>query len=314
MNKILVTGATGFLGSHVRRIVTSGKMTQDFIFVGSKRGDLTNFATTMALLDDVQPDIVMHLAALSGGIGDNRARPADFYFINSLIVSNMFEACARKGVKRIIYTMGGCSYPGTAGSPISEDEMWNGYPQGDSAAYSSAKKMGIVAAQAYAGQYGIRSDVFIPGNLYGEFDNFHLEKSHVIPALVRKFVEATEAKQDTVTMWGTGSPIRDFVYAEDVARILLDAVARDDLITPMNLSSGTGITIRSLAELIAAQTGFEGALVWDTDKPDGQAEKIFGVQRMKDHGFSCDTELSVGIMKTISWFRETVASSGSIRL
>jgi GDP-L-fucose synthase len=222
----------------------------------------------------------------------------------------MFEAAAERGLSKLIYPMGGCSYPATAQSPIGESQMWEGYPQKESAAYSSAKKMGLVAAEAYRQQRGLSSVVVIPGNMYGEYDNFRLKESHVVPALVRRYYEAKLAAAPTISAWGTGRATRDFVYAGDVARLFPFFLEEYDALEPVNLSSGTTTTIRELVETIRELTGFSGEIVWDTTKPDGQMEKIFDVSRMKELGLSCPTSLRDGLTRTIDWLALNYQSAG----
>jgi len=310
-NTILVTGATGFLGRHTVPALREAFPERTIVAVGSEAGDLTRLDDTMALLERVKPDLVVHLAAYSGGIGANRTWPADFYFRNIMFVSNMYEAAAQVGgVSKIIYTMGGCSYPADATSPIGEDQMWNGYPQPDSAAYSSAKKMGIVAADAYKVQHGINSVVLVPGNLYGEYDNFRTGESHVVPAMIRRFYEARLNGDAEVYCWGRGIAQRDFVYAGDVARLIPFFVDNDEEAGPVNLSKGETTTIRDLSEAVAAAVGLEAELAWDVTKPEGQLIKIFGVERMKALGLSCPTPLDEGLRRTSEWFIANYEGAG----
>ena len=299
--KILVTGATGFLGRHMLPELIKAYPDREIVSVSSKDADLTSFEQTIGLLERVKPDLVIHLAAYSGGIGANRSWPADFYFRNIMFVSNMWEAAVRTGVKKIIYTMGGCSYPAKATSPIGEDQMWEGYPQPDSAGYSIAKKMGIVAGEMYRIQHGLKSVILVPGNLYGEYDNFRPGESHVIPALVRRFYEARRDGLEQVDCWGSGAATRDFVYAGDVGKIIPKFVDFDDATGPINLSKGDSTTIKALSEAVAKAVGLEARLFWDTSKPEGQMVKIFGVDRMKALGLSCDTPLEDGLKRTADW-------------
>ncbi len=315
-SKILVTGATGFLGHHTLPALKAAYPDREIVAVGSKEGDLTRLDDTLQLLERVKPDVVVHLAAYSGGIGANRSWPADFYYRNVMFVSNMWEAAARNGgVKKIIYTMGGCSYPATATSPIDETQMWEGFPQVDSAAYSTAKKMGIVAADAYRTQYGIKSVVLVPGNLYGEYDNFRTGESHVVPAMIRRFYEARRDGAAEVYCWGRGIAQRDFVYAGDVGKIIPFFVDYDEATGPINLSKGDTTTIKDLSEAVASAVGLEARLAWDVTKPEGQLIKIFGVERMKALGLSCDTPLEEGLRRTAKWFIENYdAASDGLRL
>ncbi len=259
-------------------------------------------ANVEQMFDDVKPDVVVHFAAYSGGIGANRTYPGDFYYQNTLLTAHLFDVAARRGVGKLIYTMGGCSYPAKATSPIDESQLWNGYPQYESAGYSTAKMMGTVASRSYRDQFGLNSAVLIPGNLYGEYDNFTKLDSHVMPAMIRRYYESQMAGEKTITMWGSGKPQRDFVYAGDVARLIPWFIDNYDSPDWVNISAGRTTEIKELAETIADQVGFEGEILWDTEKPDGQMIKIFDTQKLKSLGLSCDTPLQEGLQKTIDWF------------
>lgn len=313
--KILVTGASGFLGRHLLPQLKLKYPQAKIIGLSSKDYDLMNPPEVITMFEELKPEILIHLAAYSGGIGANKAYPADFYYRNTILTALVFEQAAKFGVKKMIYTMGGCSYPATATSPIDESQMWEGYPQPESAGYSSAKKMGIVASQAYRTQYGLNSVVLIPGNLYGEYDNYRNNESHVIPALLRRFYEAKLNNLEEVTMWGSGTPKRDFVYAADVAKIIPYFIENYDSSEPINISSGTTTPIKELAELIKEVTGFEGKLSWDTTKPDGQMVKIFSVKKLNSLGLSCDTPLKEGLEKTFAWLSKNYTNkTDGIRL
>lgn len=313
--KIVVTGATGFLGRHLLPQLKIQYPQAEIIALSSQNYDLMNPMEVVKMFEDLQPEILIHLAAYSGGIGANRSYPADFYYRNTLLTALVFEQAAKYNVKKMIYTMGGCSYPATATSPIDESQMWQGYPQAESAGYSSAKKMGIVASQSYRTQYGLNSVVLIPGNLYGEYDNFRNNESHVVPALVRRFYEAKLNQLEEVAMWGSGKPQRDFVYAEDVAKVMPYFIENYDSSEPINISSGTTTPIKELAELVKETTGFEGKLSWDTTKPDGQMVKIFDVKKLNSLGLSCDTNIKDGLEKTFAWLSKNYTNkSDGIRL
>src|SRR5688572_26822047 len=218
--KIVVTGATGFLGRHLVPVLAARYGAERVVALGSRDCDLLRPEEARRMLQAERPEVLVHLAAYSGGIGANRKFPADFYYRNTLLAATVFQAAAEAGVKKLIYTMGGCSYPAAARSPIDEGQMWDGYAQEESAGYSMAKKMGIVASRSYRSQYGLNSVVLIPGNLYGEFDNFREGESHVVPAMIRRYHEAKLAAAPEVLQWGTGRPERDFVYAGDVAAVI----------------------------------------------------------------------------------------------
>lgn len=307
--RILVTGATGFLGHHILQHLQKQPAAQ-VIGVGRKDYDLLDVDQIHKMLNDTKPDAVVHLAAKVGGIIANKKYPADFFYENLAINIHVFDACYRYGVKKFLTLMGGCSYPAKATSPIKEEQMWDGYPQPESAAYSVAKKMLLVQSVSYRQQYGFNSVVLIPGNVYGEFDNFNPEYSHVIPALLRRFIEAKERGDKTVTCFGSGKPTRDFVYAGDVAATLPWFLANYDSSEPVNISSGTRITIKELSETVREITSFGGEIVWDTSKPDGQMDKIFAVDRLHGLGLSCKTSLRDGLRKTHDWFLSARAEGG----
>ncbi len=309
--KILVTGANGFVGHHLMPRLAE-TFAAELIPVSRKDYDLLQPGIPEVMFRDIQPDAVVHLAAKSGGIVDNKKRPADYYYENLAMNTQVFHAAFKAGVTKFLTLMGGCSYPAKATSPIGEDQMWNGFPQIESAGYSAAKKMMLVQSWAYRQQHGFNSVVLIPGNLYGEWDNFNLEQSHVIPALIRKYMEARDAGLPQVTALGTGKPTRDFVYAGDVAATIPWFLAHYDSSEPVNISSGTRTSIRELAESIKEATGFAGEIVWDTSKPDGQMDKIFDVTRLHGLGLACNTPLLDGLKKTAAWF-DQARKEGTVR-
>ena len=310
--RILVTGASGFLGHHILPRLQAG-FTAEIITPARAQYDLLQPAAVNDMLNDAQPDCVVHLAAKSGGIVDNQQRPADYFYRNMAMNLHMFEAARRHGVGKLVTFMGGCSYPATAKSPINEAQMWEGFPQLESAGYSVAKKNLLVQSWAYRRQYGLNSIVLIPGNIYGEWDNFNFQESHVIPALIRKYVEAAERRDAEITAFGSGRPTRDFVYAGDVAETVPWFMANYDSSEPVNISTGRRISIRELAESIKKVTGFQGRIVWDASKPDGQMDKIFDVSRLNQLGLCCRTSLHDGLTRTLNWFRQARAD-GTVRL
>lgn len=313
--KIVVTGATGFLGSHLMPILDEKYGKDNVKGLCSKDYNLMDATNVKQMFEDLHPEVLIHLAAYSGGIGSNRKYPGDYYYKNTILTAHCFEYAARYGVKRMIYTMGGCAYPHDAKSPINEEQMWQGYPQEESAGYSCAKKMGIVASRSYRTQYGLNSTVLIPGNMYGPFDNFRNEESHVVPGMLRRYLEAKRRGDKEIVMWGTGTPVRDFVYAGDVAATIPWFIENYNETGPINISSGTTTSIRELAETIKEMVGFKGEIKWDTDKPDGQMIKIFDVAKMKGFGLSCPTDLAEGLKKTAEWLEKNYDSHGeNIRL
>ena len=301
--KLLITGSSGFLGTHLKNILAARSI--EFIAPTRRDFDLLSLDQCLAMMKKYLPSHVVHLAALSGGIGVNRQKPADFYFYNAIINANVFQAAALTGVKRMIFPIGGCSYPASAESPIKEESLWAGLPHEASVAYSATKLLGTVAATAYHTQYGMETQIIIPGNMYGEYDNFSLRDSHVIPALIRKFTEAEDTSQDRVEIWGTGVAIRDFIYAGDVALAIVYFLHCTKTTTPVNLSYGIGISIKSLASEISSICGYRGSILWNASKGDGQLIKIFSTEKMSSLGLHATTRLSEGLTRTIDWYLNT---------
>jgi GDP-L-fucose synthase len=310
--RILVTGATGFLGPHVVAALKA-QLKAEIIGVGRKDFDLLKPGQAELMLEKIKPDAVVHLAARVGGIIADMTYPADFFYENLFINTTVFEASYRAGIKKFVTAMGGCAYPAKAHSPIAEEAMWNGYPQFESAPYSIAKKVIIVQSESYRRQHGFNSVVLIPGNIYGEHDNFNEEYSHVIPAMIRRFLEAREKGAPTITCYGSGKPTRDFVYAQDVADLFPWFLLNYDSSDTVNISTGTRITIRELAETVKEVTGYQGTITWDTSKPDGQMDKIFSVERLHKLGLNCPTTLREGLRKTMDWFAKARVE-GTVRL
>jgi GDP-L-fucose synthase len=313
--RILVTGASGFLGRHLMPVLRKRYGQRAVLGVSSRDYDLIDPSRVTRMFEELRPEVLIHLAAYSGGIAANREFPADFYYRNTLLTCLVFNEAAKFRVEKVLYPMGGCSYPATAHSPIDESQIWDGFPQPESAAYSTAKKMGIIASDSYRRQHGLNSVVIIPGNMYGEYDNFHLRDSHVVPAMIRRCFEAVQSKQERVVMWGTGSPVRDFVYAGDVAETVPWFLENFDETGPVNVSTGTMTSIRELAEAVAAAVGFVGAIEWDSSQPDGQKVKIFDVSRLRSLGLCCPTPLTEGVQRTAAWFAANYRTGGDgIRL
>lgn len=310
---ILITGATGFLGSHIVPLLARRYPEAELIALGSGDYNLTEQDRVRRMFADHRPDWVVALAGYVGGIGANLAYPADFFYRNLVIQTLTIHEAWKAGAKKLLTVMGGCSYPATAPSPIGEERMWEGLPAFESAPYSVAKKMAIVQSEAYRRQHGFNSIVLIPGNVYGEYDNFEAENSHVIPATIRKFHEAALAQSPEVTMWGSGKPTRDFVYAGDVAALFPYFLEKYDTSEPVNLSTARSTSIRELAGMVKELTGYRGKIVWDRSKPDGKILKIFDNRKMRGLGLDCPTSLQEGLARTVKWFAENY-DRGPVRL
>jgi len=296
-----VTGGAGFLG---RQVVAEleRRGAKDVFVPRSRDYDLVQGEAVRRLLDDAAPDVVIHLAAVVGGIGVNREHPGRFFYENLMMGAQLMEESRRRGVTKLVAVGTVCSYPKHAPVPFREDDLWEGYPEETNAPYGLAKKMLLVQSQAYRQEYGFRSVFLLPVNLYGPGDNFDPASSHVIPALIRKFVEAGEAGADHVDAWGTGAASREFLYVEDAARGIVLATERYDGDAPVNLGTGREITIRELAEKIRALTGFEGEIRWDASQPDGQPRRCLDVSRAEAFGFRTETGFDEGLRRTIDWY------------
>jgi GDP-L-fucose synthase len=295
---ILVTGGGGFLGSHlVERLVADGEN----VFVPRRADfDLTRQSDAERLFAEAEPEIVFHLAAEVGGIGANRANPGRYWYANVVMGANVLEQSRLYGVSKLVVAGTVCAYPKHTPVPFREDELWNGYPEETNAPYGVAKKSVLVGAQAYREQYGLSAIFLLPANLYGPRDNFDLETSHVIPALIRKMVES----DDEVVLWGDGSPTREFLYVEDCADGLLRAAELYDAPEPVNLGTGVETSIRALAETIAGLTGFRGEIRWDTSMPNGQPRRALDASRAAElFGFRAETPLGEGLERTVAWYR-----------
>jgi GDP-L-fucose synthase len=301
--RVLVTGGSGFLGRHV---VASLKKRgcHEVIVVRKARHDLTREPDVTRLFDETKPHVVIHLAAVVGGIGANRDNPGTFFYQNVMMGALTMEHARKAGVEKFVGVGTICEYPKVAAVPFLERDLWNGYPEETNAPYGIAKKMLLVQGQAYRQQYAFDAIHLLPVNLYGPHDNFDPSSSHVIPALVRKCVEAVEAGTGEVVCWGTGNATREFLYVEDCADAIVRATEQYDRPEPVNLGAGFEISIRDLAELIASLTGFKGRLTFDRTKPDGQPRRSLDVTRAKDSfGFCATTDFRTGLERTIAWYR-----------
>ncbi len=305
--RFAVTGGSGFLGRHVIAQMESLGATQ--IFVPRKaQYDLVEHEAIMRLLEDAQPDVIIHMAAQVGGIGANREHPAEFFYNNLMMGTQLLHEAYKAGVKKFVTIGTVCAYPKFTPVPFSEEELWNGYPEETNAPYGLAKKMLLVQSQSYRQQYDFNGIYLLPTNLYGPHDNFDLQTSHVIPALIRKFLEAKARGDKQVIAWGTGSPTREFLYVEDAARGILMATEHFNGSEPVNLGSGNEISIRDLTHLIAELTGFDGEVVWDSTKPDGQPRRGLDTSRAKaEFGFEATTSFRDGLQKTIQTYLQAPA-------
>ena len=306
--RVTVTGGRGFLGRPlVDLLQNSGAKVTTF---SSKDYNLTRQADVARMYSDQRPEIVLHLAARVGGIGANRDNPGSFFYDNAMMGIELMEQARLTGVRKFVQVGTVCSYPKFAPIPFTEDDLWNGYPEETNAPYGLAKKMLLVQAQAYRQQYGFDAIYLIPVNLYGPGDNFDLHSSHVIPALIRKCLEAKQAGTPSIEVWGTGTPTREFLYVDDAARGIMLGAERYDKADPVNLGSSAEISISDLVKLIAELTGFEGQIVFDPTKPDGQPRRKLNVERAKrEFGFAAETPFRVGLQRTIEWFRTVAAPS-----
>jgi GDP-L-fucose synthase len=302
--RVCVTGGAGFLGSFVQETLKARNASAIFI-PHIEDYDLTDIDTIRRMLDDSKPDVIIHLAALTGGIGANRERPAEFFYKNLMMgVPLMHEAWLR-GVEKFVAIGTICAYPKFTPIPFQEDYLWEGYPEETNAPYGLAKKMLLVQAQAYREQYGFNAIYLLPVNLYGPRDNFNLETSHVIPALIRKMIVAKQQGKKQVVLWGDGSPTREFIYAGDAAMGIVLATERYNKSEPVNLGSGMEISIKDLAEMIARLTEYKGEIFWDTTKPNGQPRRALDVTRSKTYfGFEAKMPFEEGLRRTINWFYE----------
>lgn len=301
-NKIIaITGGAGFLGSHLCRDL---RRRGAKVFVPEKRDyDLREKSAVARMLGDSRAEIVIHLAAVVGGIGANREHPGRFFYDNAIMGIQLIEEARRFGVGKMVIIGTVCAYPKFTPIPFREENLWRGYPEETNAPYGLAKKMLLVQSQAYRQEYGFNSIYLLPTNLYGPGDNFDPQTSHVIPALIKKFVEAKEARRKEVVVWGTGKACREFLYVEDGAEGIALAAEKYDRPDPVNLGSGNEISIRDLAEKIRELTGFPGRIAWDAAKPDGQPRRCLDTSRAaRAFGFAAKTDLDAGLRKTVDWY------------
>ncbi|MBU0638274.1 MAG: GDP-L-fucose synthase [Planctomycetes bacterium] len=304
--RVCITGGAGFLGSFVSERLRAAGAPQDNMFIPRRCDyDLTREADVARLYADARPQVVIHLAAEVGGIGANRDNPGRYFYANLAMGLHLIEQARQRGVEKFIQVGTICAYPKFTPIPFREEELWNGYPEETNAPYGVAKKALLVMCQAYRAQYGLNAIYLLPVNLYGPRDNFDLESSHVIPALIRKFWEAKAAGAESVTLWGDGSPTREFLYVEDAAEGIVAAAQRYDGPEPVNLGNGREIRIKDLADMVAREVGFVGGITWDTSKPNGQPRRCLDVSRARElFGFEAQTSFEQGLKRTIAWYAE----------
>lgn len=304
--RIVITGGAGFLGGALQAELRRKGVSGDQILVPRRKDyDLTQQPDVVRMYQDMQPTVMMHLAAEVGGIGANRANPGRFFYANMAMGLHLIEGARKQAVKKFIQVGTVCAYPKFTPVPFSEDNLWNGYPEETNAPYGVAKKALLVMLQSYRQQYDFNGIYLLPVNLYGPNDNFDLSTSHVIPALIRKLVDAQDRGEDRVEIWGTGAASREFLYVDDCARGIVLAAERYDGEAPVNLGSGFEITIRELVVEIQTLVGYEGELVWDDSKPDGQPRRCLDVSRAAElFEFRAKTEFEEGLKQTITWYRE----------
>ncbi|MFH2107291.1 MAG: GDP-L-fucose synthase [Chrysiogenia bacterium] len=303
--RITVTGGKGFLGRVLVEKLTKERQCREIFVADLPEYDLRTLAGIEEMFADQQPEIVIHLAAVVGGIGANSENPGKFFYDNAIMGIQLLHEAYLRNVEKFVALGTICCYPKFTPVPFREDDLWNGYPEETNAPYGLAKKMLLVQSQAYRQQYGFNSIFLMPVNLYGPGDNFSPQSSHVIPALIKKCLDAVAAKQDSIVVWGTGKASREFLYVEDAAEGIALACERYDKSDPVNLGAGFEITIRDLVELIAKLTGFTGKIVWDTGKPDGQPRRMLDVSKAKaEFGFNASTSFKEGLRQTIDWYRK----------
>ncbi|MBI5969137.1 MAG: GDP-L-fucose synthase [Deltaproteobacteria bacterium] len=304
--RLVVTGGSGFLGSHlVKQLKDRGAV--DVFVPKSSEYNLTKEEAIIRLVGETKPDVIIHLAAVVGGIGANREKPGRFFYENLIMGALLVEQARLFRVKKFVAIGTICSYPKFTPVPFKEENLWDGYPEETNAPYGLAKKMLLVLSQAYRQQYGFNSIFLLPVNLYGPGDNFDPQSSHVIPALIKKCLDAEKSHEEEIVVWGTGKATREFLYVEDAAEAILLATEKYNKGDPVNIGAGFEISIKELAELIMELTGFQGRIVWDPTKPDGQPRRMVDTTRAyQEFGFKARTNFREGLKKTIEWYKERI--------
>ncbi len=303
--RIVVTGGAGFLGSFILERLRQRGCAENVFVPRIEQYDLVEHAQVRRMYDDFRPDLVIHLAAVVGGIGANREHPGEFYFKNMAMGLFLMEEARRRNLEKFVALGTICAYPKFTPVPFREEDLWNGYPEETNAPYGLAKKMMLVQSQAYRQEYGFNSIFLLPVNLYGPRDNFDPASSHVIPALIKKCLDARDANAREIVVWGTGNASREFLYAGDAAEAILLATERHDSSEPVNIGAGFEIKIKDLVPLIARLTGFHGNIVWDTTKPDGQPRRMLDTTRAQERfGFQAKVGFEEGLRETIAWYEQ----------
>lgn len=299
--KILVTGANGFVGSNLINELKQQGFT-NLLTPSSKELNLINQIDVEKYFNENKPEIVLHIAGLVGGIAANKANPGEFFYNNAMVGINVMHYSYKNGVEKVVALAAGCGYPKSIPVPFTEEDFWNGFPDENSYGYSLAKKNLIIQGWAYKQQYGFNTTVLIPANLYGPYDNFHLENSHVVPALIRKFITAKEENLSSVEVWGTGKATREFLFVDDTVRAIIDAMACDS-VGPYNLGTGVETSVKELIETISKLVGYEGEIIWNSNRPDGQPRRFYDMTKFKEaFGYVPSTTLEDGLKKTIDWY------------
>ncbi len=306
--RIVITGGDGFLGRHLQQEIRKNKIPKENILIPQiEEYDLTKERDVEKMYQDLHPDVVIHLAAQVGGIGANRENPGLYFYANLAMGFHLIEHARLNDLKKFVQIGTICSYPKFTPVPFKEEDLWNGYPEETNAPYGIAKKTLLVMLQSYRQQYNFNGIYLMPVNLYGPGDNFDLQSSHVIPALIRKFCSATDNNENQVILWGTGSASREFLYVKDAARAIMMAAEKYDGAEPVNLGAGFEITIKELAEKIKGLTGFTGKIIWDDTKPDGQPRRRLDITKAKRYfGFEAQTDFDLGLKNTIDYWRNTI--------
>jgi len=298
--KILVTGGKGFVGSNLIKELEKQELT--YYSPSKSEYDLRKEEDVKKLFNTYQPNIVIHLAGRVGGIGANKAKPGDFFYDNIMIGTLVLEYARQSGTEKVVALAAGCGYPKFLPVPYSEEDFWKDLPDENSIGYSMAKKNLIIQSWTYKDQFGFDSTILLPANLYGPHDNFNLETSHVVPALIRKFIEARNNNSESVEVWGSGKATREFLYVEDAVKAIIDAISCKES-GPFNLGTGKETSVKELVETISELVGFKGNIIWDSTRPDGQPKRFYNMDKFKDSfGYVPDTKLKDGLTKTIEWY------------